>query len=72
MAEKNLSHVRALECFRLNGEHVAIGDEVPKTAFASKGDWHELTVMTPKRAEECDPTPRAEKATKVVTGLPQA
>jgi hypothetical protein len=55
MAEKELTHIRALSGFRLGGEHVAKGTVLPKTAFPSKGDWHTLCHMTPPRAEECGP-----------------
>jgi hypothetical protein len=53
MAEKDEKpYIRALRGFKgPDGEHVAVDDILPKSAFAS-GDWQTLVNMTPPRAEE--------------------
>ena len=69
MADKNdKAYVRALRGFKgPDGEHVAEGTILPKSAFAS-GDWQTLVNMTPPRAEETSDAPA--KASK--TALPGA
>lgn len=66
MAEKELPNLRVLVPIRLAGEHCAEGSVIPKTAFANKGDWHDLTVMEPARLEETDAKVGAPKGDKPV------
>lgn len=54
MAEKELPNLRVLVPIRVNDIHRAEGTVIAKTEFASKGDWHDLTVMSPARLEETD------------------
>lgn len=64
MADKDEKpYVRALRGFKgPDGEHVAAGTILPKSAFAS-GDWQTLVNMTPPRAEvTADAPTKAAKA----------
>lgn len=54
MAEKELPNLIVLIPIRFAGEHQAVGSVIAKSAFANKGDWHDLTVMEPPRLEETD------------------
>jgi 2-hydroxychromene-2-carboxylate isomerase len=54
VAEKELPNLRVLVPIRVGGIHRAEGSVIPKTDFANKGDWHDLTVMEPARLAETD------------------
>lgn len=68
MAEKELPNLRATENILVGGKHIAIGQVIPKSAFAVKGDWQNLTLSfdPPRMVETDDPVglPKAEKAAK--------
>ena len=66
VAEKELPNLRVLVPIRVAGKHCAEGSVIPKTAFASKGDWHDLTVMEPARLEETDEKVSTRKGEKPV------
>jgi hypothetical protein len=69
MAEKDkLPNIRALRGFKgPDGKHVAVGDILPKAAFAA-GDWQTLTNMTPPRAEETDDEPSGKTKKSALPG----
>lgn len=54
MAKEKFANVKALKSFRLKGAHIAPGDVVAKSDFATKSDWQNLVHMEPARCEETD------------------
>ena len=52
MAKEEMSNVKCLVAFMLNGEKIAVGQVVSKEKFTNKGDWLNLCHMRPARAEE--------------------
>jgi hypothetical protein len=50
-----MENLIVLEGILLNGEHLAPGTVVAKSAFAAKGDWQNLVFgFSPPRLEETD------------------
>lgn len=54
MAEKEKSNLRVLSSFLLGGEHQAAGSVIPKSAFATKGDWQNIAFTGTALVEETD------------------
>lgn len=66
MAEK--PNLKALTTIAVNGEHLNIGDVIPKTDIPVKGDWQNLVfAFDPPRMEETD-----EPVGKVKAAMPGA
>ena len=66
----DLPNLLVLRPFRLNGEHVAAGSIIPKSAFANTGDWCELCVMVPQTATQTDDAKADKNAPRATTKMP--